>query len=201
MRKFISLLLCLTFIICLSACRSTGAAHTETEEKSDKATEKESVREPELETEYVNVGTNVGDLCPNLELTILDRDEPFSIHDNRGKITVLNFWFTTCPYCIVEMPHFYDVAKEYGQKVTVIALHANIQGVDLPKWIETNNPQLADGTVLVGWDDNYTAQILFNVTGFPTTVILDRNGVISDIRVGMMSRDQLAEAIQKAMMQ
>ena len=50
-------------------------------------------------------------------------DETFSVAGNRGKITVINFWYTTCTPCVQELPHFNDVYEEYKDYVDIIAIH------------------------------------------------------------------------------
>ena len=49
------------------------------------------------------VGLQVGDAAPNFTLTTLDGKQ-VSLSDFRGKPVMLNFWYTTCPGCLAEIP-------------------------------------------------------------------------------------------------
>ncbi|MBO5712563.1 MAG: 4Fe-4S binding protein, partial [Acholeplasmatales bacterium] len=71
----------------------------------------------------LTVGNNVGDICINKDINLVGSDDKFSVLDNRGKITVINFWYTSCTPCVKELPHFDKLAKEYSDDVTVIAIH------------------------------------------------------------------------------
>ena len=48
-----------------------------------------------------------------------------AIYKNKKKILVINFWATTCPPCLKEMPHFNELAKMYHPndlKILLISL-------------------------------------------------------------------------------
>ena len=62
------------------------------------------------------VGHNVGDICYNKEIPLVNSDDKFQIIDQRGKITVINFWFTSCTPCVKELPHFDKIYKELTNK-------------------------------------------------------------------------------------
>ncbi len=146
------------------------------------------------------VGTSVGNLFPDTDVEIFGRDEKLPIDSLRGKTVVLNFWFTTCGPCIEELPHFYDVAAEYSDDVTVIAVHIEQRNVNVTKWIaESDHPEWSDGTMLIGWDSGEEYKKLFSLQVFPTTIIIDRNGVITDKFFKPLKKDQLVDAIEKAM--
>ena len=102
------------------------------------------------------VGTAVGNTCPNISLDIIGSNENFSVQENAsaGKVTVLNFWYTTCGPCLEELPHFYQVAKDYKEYVTIVAVHIDQPNVDVTGFIQnySGHPEWLDGTMLVGWD-------------------------------------------------
>ncbi|MBQ8341303.1 MAG: 4Fe-4S binding protein, partial [Clostridia bacterium] len=62
-------------------------------------TEPPAITPPTTDTEEPNaptVGTAVGNLCPEITLDVLNKENDFTLSANRGKVTVLNFWYTTC---------------------------------------------------------------------------------------------------------
>ena len=146
------------------------------------------------------VGTEIGKTCPEISPTILASGEKFSLADHAGKVVVLNFWYTTCGPCVEELPHFYETAKEYGDSLTVLALHIPMAGVDASGWIanDSGHPEWNDGTMLICWDDGMACQELFNIQACPTTVVINGEGVITDIFIGSLKHDELIAAVEKA---
>jgi len=122
---------------------------------------------------YTGPDCMIGAMAPDFSVVTMD-GRPFSTDSLKGKISILNFWMISCPPCIAEIPGLNNVVKKYGRdEFNFIAI-----GMDDEKDINhflNNNPwtfdQLASGSKLIfdvfkiGW-------------GFPTTFVLDKEGVI-----------------------
>ena len=63
----------------------------------------------------------LGCSAPDFETTAIDGDK-IALHNLRGKVVVLNFWFTTCPPCIVELPGLNKLVDEFGKSDSVVFL-------------------------------------------------------------------------------
>ena len=131
------------------------------------------------------VGNKVGNLSPSFDLQIITGEglQDATINPTAtGKITVVNFWGTWCGPCVAELPYFDQLANDYADKVTVIAIHSN-QGVNTaPKFIQDTYPNsniifARDAEGKNPLDGAYYAALGFSMT-YPATVILDENGVI-----------------------
>lgn len=149
-------------------------------------------------------GWRVGNTCKDISPTILLSGEEFDLEDHRGKVVVLNFWYTECGPCIEELPHFYNVAKEYGDKLTIIAIHIEQSYMEgkVTDWINTDqraDPKWNDGTMLIGWDDGLECQKGFGIQACPVTVVIDGDGVITAIIRGGMSHEELVDEVEKAL--
>ena len=147
------------------------------------------------------VGTAVGDTCPDITLPLVNGEGSFSVQENKGRVTVLNFWYTTCTPCLAELPHFYEVAAEYKNKVTIVATHIYWPNLDINGFIENSSghPEWNDGTMLIAYDDGGNCQKMFKMSAFPITIVIDGEGVITDYFVGGLTRDELVNAIEKAL--
>ena len=135
------------------------------------------------------VGNKVGNLCPSVNLPIMTADG-ISIMTidptTTGKVTIINFWGTWCGPCKAELPFFDEVAEKYADKVDVIAIHSYLGSDDGPDYIAEHYPN----SKIIFAMDNKCAESdflgtngeLFLALGFrdayPTTVIIDENGVI-----------------------
>ncbi len=154
----------------------------------------------DTETTQPAVGTEIGNVCPEISPTILSSGEKFDLSAEYGNVVVLNFWYTTCGPCVEELPHFYETAKEYGYNLTILAIHIDFPGVDASGWIDNDSghPEWNDGTMLICWDDNKDCQELFNIQACPTTVVINGEGVITDIFIGSVTHEELISAVEKA---
>ena len=149
------------------------------------------------------VGTTVGNTCPDIVLDLVGSDETFNVQENAedGRVTVLNFWFTTCGPCLEELPYFYQVAKDYADQVSVVAVHIEQRNVDVTDFIQNDSghPEWSDGTMLIGWDTASYCLKLFKIQACPVTVVVDADGVITDRFVGGLTHDELVSAVEKAL--
>ncbi len=64
---------------------------------------------------------NIGDSAPQLRVSEWIKGTPVQRFET-GKVYVLEFWATWCKPCIASMPHLSKLAREYNDKVTVVAL-------------------------------------------------------------------------------
>ena len=167
---------------------------TESGDENETGSEGDKVEKPP-------VGTAVGNTCPSVSPTIIATGEKFNLGAQAGKVTVLNFWYTTCGPCVEELPHFYDTAKTYGDKLTVVAIHVEQRNVKPLEWIDSSSghPEWNDGTMLIAWDDGMACQKLFKIQACPTTVVINGNGVITDVFTGSVTHDELVAAVEKAL--
>lgn len=109
--------------------------------------------------------------APNFKLADINGDFK-TLDDYLGKPVVINFWATWCPPCIAELPALnraYDKLKDRG--VQFIAINIEEDLVTIQSFLR-DHPINFD--VL---HDETSAQLLnWNMTGLPTTFILDDKG-------------------------
>ena len=146
-------------------------------------------------------GNEVGKLCVSTELELYTGEDVFAVDNNRGKVTVINFWGTWCGPCIAELPHFEAVAQEYTDSVTVVAVHSNYKAPTAAEWIAKNYPRTA---ILFAQDPDdgangeyYTA--LGGTGDFPMTFIVDARGVLTFVCRGSITHEELVAAVEEAL--
>lgn len=96
----------------------------------------------------------------------------------KGKIVVLNFWFTNCPGCIQEMPQLNELKDSFTNK-EVLFLALSLDGSPAVKHFLTIHP--FNYTLLT---DAEIVSKLYNVSAYPTSVIIDAHGIIRFQQVG-----------------
>ncbi len=152
------------------------------------------------------VGSQVGNLCPTLELECYNNETgSYNLEENRGRVTVINFWGTWCAPCKEELPHFDAVAREYADRgVSVMLVHSGfISGGDehprdyIPEQYP-DTPMISVQDIDDGADGEYYAALGGRDT-FPMTLIVDGDGVITFIRHGKLSHEELVAAVEDAL--
>ena len=125
--------------------------------------------------------------------------QELSLRQFRGRVVLVNFWFTTCAPCLEEIPMLQEVLDEYhGEGFRILALdplQADITGDPsvLDEWI-AQNPGY-DFRFLEDSVDPPVAQ-LAGVSVFPTNFILDRRGVIHSVH-GQLEQETLVSIVEE----
>jgi len=106
--------------------------------------------------------------------------ERIETKDLKGKVIVINLWFTACHPCIAELPALNKLVKEYKDKNVVFL------------GLSTDTKELLDSDFFPKYKFDFT--IIPNAmkivdekighTGFPTTYIIDTKGRVIDAWIG-----------------
>ena len=148
-------------------------------------------------------GNQEGDLCYQYTLEIVDETgvtgqtfDPTAT----GKITIINFWGTWCTPCVNELPYFEQIAVEYADTVTVVAIHSALSRETGPAYIAE---KYADSPIIFSQDNGqgfsgeyYTA--LGGRGTYPYTVVLNEKGIITKVFVSSLTYEELKEAVEAA---
>jgi len=123
----------------------------------------------------------LGKPAPTAELPLLDGSE-FKLSSHLGKdVVILDFWATWCGPCVRVMPTLEEIANEY--KARGVKLYSVNQREDA----ETISRFLAQQeiNVTVALDSEGKVGDAFGVMNFPTMVIVDQQGVVQAVNVGV----------------
>ena len=144
------------------------------------------------------LGNAKGNLCYGADLTLVNAEGTFNVQNNSGKVTVLNFWYLGCQPCKEEMPHFNEIAKEYADSTTVIAVCAYFDAADVPDFVAEN---YGDYAILFGIDlpDEAYYSSLGGKDTYPMTLVIDENGIIVEKFYTPISYETLKAAIDSAL--
>ena len=98
----------------------------------------------------------------------------------KGKPIVLNFWATWCPYCRQERPYLKSLYEEYKDKdLVIIAVSLDRSSKTVKRFLEQN-----PAPYMVLTDTEGMTVALYNIMGYPTTYLINRNGKITQKLVG-----------------
>lgn len=128
------------------------------------------------------------------EFTLTDANgSSVKLSDYRGKVVLLNFWATWCGPCTLEIPWFIDFEQEFKSRgFEVVGISMDDDG-----WAAIK-PYVAEHKmnyrVLLGNDS--VSQLYGGVEALPTTFIIDRDGKIASVHVGLAGKDEYSNEIQ-----
>jgi thiol-disulfide isomerase/thioredoxin len=141
-----------------------------------------------IDPDYVRVGA----AAPDFTLSSLSGDE-VRLGNFIGKPVLINFWATWCGPCRFEMPLIEKFHQRYGDELIILAV--NMQEDERKVQIFKNELDL-DFLILLDVDS--VASDRYRVQGLPTSFIVDPEGKVSAIHIGVMSENQLIGYLEKA---
>lgn len=114
-----------------------------------------------------------------------------------GKVSLVNFWFTTCPPCVSEIPDFNHIVEELGtEEFNYLAIGRDSEQ-DIEEFLSEHpwHFQHIAGRGLI--DDVFKIR-----WGYPTTFIVDKHGIIVEAFGGLTNsewKDVVIPALKREM--
>lgn len=139
----------------------------------------------------------VGKPIPEVALPSLTGGK-VALSDFKGKIVLIAFWASWCPRCEEELTFLQGVYKT-SPDIVVVAINQESQNVSkahLDRIRRTLGDWKIDFPVLI--DKNLDAWNAFCINALPTSIILDKKGVVryAEANYYWASQDKFADVIQ-----
>ena len=119
----------------------------------------------------------------------------YALDSLRGKVVLVNFWATSCPGCVKEMPALADIYRKYqprGLEVVAVAMN-----YDPPEYVR-NYARQRDLPFTIALDTTGNAAKAFSqVKLTPTTFVIDREGHIIQQTIGELDFAQLKTLLEQ----
>ena len=143
-----------------------------------------------------------GSVAPEVTLKDLDGKE-VSLSQLKGKVVLVNFWATWCEPCRVEIPWLIEMQQKYGAKgftVLGIAMDDDGRSVVAP-FVQKERFEVSGGAkaqmnypIVIGNDE--AADKFGGLFGYPTSVLIDKNGKQIKRITGIISEDEISKLIE-----
>jgi peroxiredoxin len=129
--------------------------------------------------------------APNFALKDANGDT-VHLSDYRGKVVLLNFWATWCGPCNVEIPWLKEFENKYKDRgFAVLGVSLDDDGWSVVKPFISQKK--LNYRVLLG--DDKVADLYGGVDSLPTNFIIDREGRIDKVHVGLVSKSEYQNEI------
>lgn len=138
-----------------------------------------------------------GQAAPQAAFKDLQGNE-FTLQQLRGKPVVINFWATTCPGCVLEIPALLELSKKYAaENLVVIGVAMDYdpesQVREMVRQKKMTYPVVLDTR-------GELARAFGQVTLTPTTFFIDKKGNIFKQKLGEMTHTEMEAAIKSMLL-
>jgi peroxiredoxin len=109
-----------------------------------------------------------------------------SLAQYKGQVVMLNFWASWCGPCRQEMPLLENIYKKYNKLgFTLVGVNVEPDSKAADEWLKQTPVSFP-----VLYDKDSQVSKLYDVSGMPSTVIIDRKGNIRVLHRGYKPGDE-----------
>lgn len=142
-----------------------------------------------------------GKAAPDFTLKDLEGKD-ISLGQYKGKVVLVNFWATWCDPCRVEIPWLIEMQQKYGAKgFTVLGIAMDDEGksvvapfVQKERFDVNGSKSLMNYPIVLGNDA--TADKFGGLLGYPTSVLISRDGKQIKRITGLISYEEISKTIE-----
>lgn len=131
--------------------------------------------------------------APDFALPTLAGDR-VGLADYEGQVVLVNFWATWCAPCRIEIPDLIEMQSELGDEgVQVLGISLDHQG---PEIVQEYADEVGFNYPIL-LDEGEVANQFGGVYALPTTIIIDREGMIRRRIPGLVTKRLLTPILQE----
>ncbi|MCA9912297.1 MAG: TlpA family protein disulfide reductase [Anaerolineae bacterium] len=132
--------------------------------------------------------------APDFTLPSLEGPD-VTLSDYRGRVVFVNFWQTTCPPCVEELPEFREFfADQDPAEVALLAVNVDETRQTIMDFFTENNI-IGIPVVL---DSDSSVRRTYGVMGYPVTFVINTEGVVRFTKIGSMTYDEMEDYLDLA---
>jgi thiol-disulfide isomerase/thioredoxin len=136
----------------------------------------------------------VGGVAPDFS-AVDGADVAFKLSDYRGKVVLLDFWGFWCGPCVASLPHIRELSARFADE-PFAALGVNTD-TDKQRFLEQVKARdVTWRNAFTGGKDNPISR-LYRVSGYPTILVIDHEGVIKRRYLGAPKPRELERVLDE----
>lgn len=132
--------------------------------------------------------------APQVSLTSLSGQQA-DIASLKGKVVLVNFWATSCPGCVEEMPEIKQLHQQYGARG--LQIMAVAMSYDPPNYVRAFVQQNQLPFFVALDSQGSIAKAFGDIQLAPTTFLIDKQGNILKHYVGEMDFKEVRQILQQ----
>lgn len=141
-----------------------------------------------------NAASLVNQPAPDFTLPSLEGPD-VTLSDYEGRVIFVNFWQTTCPPCIEELPEFREFLSDHDPaEVALLAVNVDETRQTITNFFTENNIV----GIPVVLDQNSAVRRTYGVMGYPVTFVIDADGIVRFMMLGSITYDDMEELFELA---
>jgi thiol-disulfide isomerase/thioredoxin len=123
--------------------------------------------------------------APNFSLASLSGN-PVALNQLRGQVVMINFWATWCGPCRQEMPLLEQMYRKYKPMgFTLVGVNVEPDSSGASTWLKETPVSFP----ILFYRENQVSK-LYNVSGMPSSVFIDRKGNVRSLHRGYKAGDE-----------
>jgi peroxiredoxin len=134
-----------------------------------------------------------GAVAPDFSLTDIN-GQPVKLSDHRGQAVIINYWSVYCEYCREEMPALLKTYQANRDKLNIIGIDINDEPGEVRDFIGQLNI-----TYPIVIDNTGDMVYKYRVVGRPTSIFINKAGIITGVIPGAATPPVLAEQVNKVL--
>jgi len=127
----------------------------------------------------------ISELAPDFTLKTLDGSN-LRLQEYRGQVVLINFWASWCGPCRQEMPILERLHKRY-EDAGFTVLGVNVEGEISPAQKIVDKTKVTFPVLI---DEGQLVSELYQLEAMPSTVVVDRDGVVRYVHRGYKPGDE-----------
>jgi len=160
-----------------------------------------ATRQPRKGVLKLTVADSAASSAPDITLRDLDGKD-LSLAQYRGKVVLVNFWATWCEPCRVEIPWLIEMQQKYSARgFTVLGIAMDEEGASVvTPWVQkerfdvNGSKSQMNYPIVIGNDA--AADKFGGLLGYPTSVLVTREGKVVKRITGLISYDEISKSIE-----
>lgn len=121
--------------------------------------------------------------------------ESVRLSDFAGRIVFLNVWHTACEPCVREMPAFEQFTREQDENGVMILAVNQLAQTEAEIRPFLDNLGVSNLTILL--DPEFVIRDKFPYNFFPTTYVIDQQGMVRFFKVGEVNIHQMRQWVEQ----
>ena len=127
----------------------------------------------------------VGTSAPEFEIPSQTGGGSLSPQTLAGKVVIIDFWATWCAPCRESFPFYQSLVEQHGGSVVVLGVSVDEEPAKIADFAKETGV-----TFPLGWDEDQVVAKLYNPEKMPTSYLVDKNGIVSQVHAGFADGDQ-----------